>query len=737
MRRALWSVALAVALFWPARALSMFDGLPLDGAAEAIVLGVAVPFLWVVHRRFLDARWVHVAIAVLLGIKIVGAFLLTQEGLCARFSTGAPFHANVLTIPVDEPRGMLRSWDVRADWRGDAPLCTAIIDRPYPMLSAMPVWFLNVTDFVVGSDDPKRKGAAPRDIAMDVRGALRVSDAGLFAIDLDRDMTLSGAIGSQTVTASGGAPVAVTLGPGVHSLALHVALTGDRWKFVPTWNGRSAFDAARMTVDPPQSIDRWFAPAVQYGTFGAVVLLVAGWTWSLVAPYRGSPFVVAWTVAASALLIAVGMSGRLERFAGAALVASPFVPLTAAHRTWRGALLLFGVPWLAFFVARSIPQIGHISPYSVDDWLAYQVAGYRIYLNGFWLEGGSRAFDYQPLYRWISGALHLVFGDSSVGEVYWDVVCLLAGAFVAFALVKPIGGFRWAVGAAAATLATFTVSTIWYFVGRGLSEIAAAGFAFFAALSLLNGARGGFITPWCPPSGGPEGRLKPAATGYETASNRRAIAVGAGVLAICAFYTRENHLVFAPLLVVLMLPLDVPAAWRRVWPAVRRVDRQAALAYVATFVTGVVMFAVRTWWYTGVFSVFYGTSLKYNDTGLRPSTIGSLEVWRRIAHSLSALVWMNEPPHADPRAVVVAAGALLSVLALAQLPRLNRLPFSIAVVTIGAGVSSLFAHAHGYPGRMSIHLVPFAVAMAVVAMAVAVRLGGEPARSAAAADIPV
>ena len=35
--------------------------------------------------------------------------------------------------------------------------------------------------------------------------------------------------------------------------------------------------------------------------------------------------------------------------------------------------------------------------------------------------------------------LHLVFGDSSVGEVYSDVVCLLGGALVAFTIVKGLG----------------------------------------------------------------------------------------------------------------------------------------------------------------------------------------------------------------------------------------------------------------------------------------------------------
>jgi hypothetical protein len=134
------------------------------------------------------------------------------------------------------------------------------------------------------------------------------------------------------------------------------------------------------------------------------------------------------------------------------------------------------------------------------------------------------------------------------------------------------------------------------------------------------------------------------------------------------------------------------------------------------YASGVALFALRTWWYSGVFSLLYGTSLKNNDTGLRWWTVGSLAVWQRIAHSVSALVWMNEPPRPDPRALLIVGGMLLSVLALLQVPRLVRLPASIAIVTVGAGVSAFIAHTHAYPGRMSIHLVPFAVAMSIVAI---------------------
>jgi hypothetical protein len=190
-----------------------------------------------------------------------------------------------------------------------------------------------------------------------------------------------------------------------------------------------------------------------------------------------------------------------------------------------------------------------------------------------------------------------------------------------------------------------------------------------------------------------------------------AVACAAGVLAVLMFYTRLNHLLFGGCLLVLLIPVQVAARWRDACRALVRVNLRAAIAYAATFAAGVAMFATRTWWYTGVFSVLYGTSLKYNDTGLRLTTMTSPAVWARVSHSLRALVWMNEPPSPDPRSILVVAGVVLSVFALIQVPRFNRLSLSIAVVTLGAGASSLLAHTHAYPGRMSIHLAPFAIAM--------------------------
>ena len=388
----------------------------------------------------------------------------------------------------------------------------------------------------------------------------------------------------------------------------------------------------------------------------------------------------------AAILGAVSQPG-LQRVSGVVLLAAVAMPVSSRLRNMRGAFLAIGVPWLAFIAALSFGQAGRFTLYSYDDWLTYQVAAHRIYFQGYWLEGGNAVFDFQPFYRWMTGALHLVFGDSSVGELYWDAACVLVGALLAFHLARSLAGFRYALFGAAAAIATMTIGTPWYFLGRGLSEIAAAGWAFLAMFFLLRGRRGSI--GW---------------------------ALAAGVLATLMFYTRLNHLLFAAFLPVFLLSCRTPAVLARVRAALPRLRLGRALAFAATFAAGVGLFALRTWHYTGVFSLFHGTSLKNNDTGLRPWTVLDGDVWARVAHSVQATLFMNEPPRPDPRAVMVIAGALIAVLALAQTRMAWRVPAIALVAAAGGTLGAFLAHAHGYPGRFTIHLVPFACVLTMTAM---------------------
>jgi hypothetical protein len=670
-----WTAAAAAGVLWPGRALGLLDGLPLNGAAEALLVGLAVPALWFLDRSVFATRWARVVIVALLVVK-AGGMVLTPQGLCARFSTASPLAGEILTIPVEEPAGLLRSWDVRADWRASSPACTAIVDRPYASAAEFPAWFVNVLDFI-------RPGRT--DLTLDLSGYLRATDAGLFSLAAGQDMTLSGTIGREAVSAVGGRTIEASLEPGVHPIALHATLTGDRWSLMPRWNGGDAWRALSFTTAAPRSVDA-IAPAMSLMATALTLTFVAGWVLSVYRALRPGWPLMAWMAAATLVLVALGAGPRYARLAGLVLCGGVLVPLPTRHRNTRGAFLLLGVPWLAFFAARGFSEIGRFTAYSADDWLAYQVAGYRIFMHGYWLEAGSKAFDYQPLYRWISGALHLVFGDSSIGETYLDAACLLAGGLLAFHLAKAASGHRAAMLAAGSTLATFTLGTIWYFVGRGLSEVAAAGCSFLAVSYLLRARLG-----------------------------RMSAAAAAGVFAVLMVYTRLNLLIFAACLPVLLLPIRTRAALSDVLRGMRAIRVGAAAIYAGVFATGVLLFMARTWWYSGVFSLFYGTSLKNNDTGLRASTLGSAEVWGRVSHSLSALVWMNEPPHADPRAAIVLVGAITSVLAVLQVPALRELPASLVIVTLAAMASALFVHTHNYPGRMSIHLVPFTSAATVLA----------------------
>jgi hypothetical protein len=77
--------------------------------------------------------------------------------------------------------------------------------------------------------------------------------------------------------------------------------------------------------------------------------------------------------------------------------------------------------------------------------------------------------------------------------------------------------------------------------------------------------------------------------------------------------------------------------------------------------------------------------------------------------------------------LLVAAGVAAAIAAFCQVPRMREIPAALVAVIFGSTLSSFVAHTHGYPGRMSIHLIPFAVSAAVLAAVEMARPGHEPA----------
>ena len=466
MKTIFWTLAAVVALLWPARMIGVLDGIPLDGRLEAIVIGLAVPAFWWLDRGYLGRRFAQTLIVALLAWKALLMGVAVPHGLCARFSTAAPLAGEILTIPIEEPRGVLRSWDVRADWRAADPSCTAIVDRSYGTAAAFPAWFVNLVDFV-------RPG--PRQITMDLSGYVQTREPGIFALQVGSDMAFEGTMdGVLLATASGRAEAHLL--PGTHRLVARSSMTGERWQLRPLWNGAEAWREIELTTERPARFDRLLWPVASSLTVILVLLLVGGWAVSALSGVDAR--VIGWSAAAACLEVVLAGSDRFDRLAGLLLLGAVWIPVRQSARGLKSAFVLLGIPWLVFFAAHSAAQIGHLTAYSSDDWLAYQVAGYRIFMNGFWLEAR------QPGVR-LSAAVPLDDRGAASDLRRFERRRSLLGRGVHAGGRPAVRQDRQArrricVGdcGGAAMLATFTLGTPWYFVGRGLSEIAAAGWAF-------------------------------------------------------------------------------------------------------------------------------------------------------------------------------------------------------------------------------------------------------------------
>jgi hypothetical protein len=664
-----WGLLAALALLWPGRVAGPLDGVPLDRVAEALAIGVLFPFLWWLHPRFLRTALARACIVSLAVWHVAAASLLTQQGWCVRFEPGQPY--------VVGQTGAPHAWDLRADWRSADPACSAIMTRPYRSLEEFPAWFFNLPPADEGWPGPRDRppGAMTK---MTVRGFVDVDEPGILRIEAAPDAAVAWSV-------DGGAPAdEARLEPGAHLIAADVTLTGERWRFAPLWNDRDIWSEL-TTVRRPTGADRLLGRRLAWLPGLTAFTLLAAW---LIATLRrvNDPALLAWSSGASLVIAALVVAGRVPaaRLAVAALVLAAAVPVRPRSRNLRGAFITIGVPWFAFVTASAASAVGRFVIYEVghDYWL-YQRFAYRIVMQGRWIEGGSPTFWFQPLYRWIVAALHLVFGDSSVGEWFWDGACLLAIVLFAYRVVRPRAGHRWAIAAGVCALAIFVVGTPQYLIGRGLGEISSAGLLAGAALLAMRSR---------------------TATRY---------AIGGGALAALAFYTRLNN-----------LPMAFGAAvfaWRRGRP-------QPAVVMTAVVAASVVLFAVRTWYFTGVFSLFEGT--QRNLLAIWQPGIGLRTGIARTVESVLMVLTVNDPPRFDPLALPVLGGAAVAALALVS----RRVRWAVpmpAVLFLLSGLAGAFvARGSAYPGRFSLHVLGPACALsACAASAILARVSSRPRKS--------
>lgn len=680
-----FSVLTLAVLWWPAKIPGLFDGAPLDGGAEAVVAGLLVPVLCWFHSGFFRQRAAVTMIVALALLRLADA-QMTPGGWCVRFDPPAQI--------VRDGTGRPHSWDVRADWRSPDPQCSAVMTTGYDVFKRFPVWFYNMPP--TDGNPPTADDRPPYvTLKMTVVGFIDARESGALDLLVGKYMPTSVIVDGRPAEPNGEFAYRIDVGAGVHLVQIDSTLRGNEWRFMPSWNQQAMGSAGfpLTTVDRPGSRDRGLLRSfVGLATTTLTIVLVVMWVIGAVRAW-GDARMWAWAAAASLWLGYLAprpgneyVTSDLARWSVAALGFSLLLPIREHLRTVRGAFVLVGIPFLVFIGVGAFDHVARFSFYAGgDDQWTFQRAAYRIYLQQYWLEGGEPTFWFQPGYRWVAGALHMLFGDSSLGEFHWDGICFVLMALFAFEVVRRAAGFRWGLAAAALVLKLIMQGPPWIYWGVGLSEHAAAGFIYGAALAAL------------------------------TARNWR-LRLAAGILAALGFYVRLNNLPLALAIAVLAVPLDVRVhdLWRpREWAG--RVEWRTAAWIVGVVLVGVTLFALRTWYYTGVFSVFHGTTMGVNSI-YQPGMSMSELAWR-MADSAWMVLSMNDPPRFVWHATPLVAAAVISATAIVGMPIARDVPLAIVLFFVAGISGALVARGVAYTGRFSTIMIASGCALTVCALA--------------------
>ncbi|MGH9382687.1 MAG: hypothetical protein ACRD2N_00090 [Vicinamibacterales bacterium] len=195
--------------------------------------------------------------------------------------------------------------------------------------------------------------------------------------------------------------------------------------------------------------------------------------------------------------------------------------------------------------------------------------------------------------------------------------------------------------------------------------------------------------------------------------------MAAALMATLAFYTRLANFPVALSIAAMAVPLGVPAIaiWRPM-RVLRQTSWRLVIGITVTLAVALVLFALHTWYYAGVFSVTYGTSFAINSAWQGDLPISAS--LQRMGESFMVLLTLNDPPHFSLYSIPLLVAAAAAVAGLAGVKGFRDLPLALVLFFLGCCSIALAIRGIAYSGRYSTHLLGAACALTTLVVAKAV-----------------
>ena len=470
------ALALLGAAALPGIASAPVDGLPWDRPLEFILVALVLPAALLLSWRAFGRGWMAALALTALGAQIGGTLLLPEPG----------FGVRIYTSPEKlEARQWQRTYESTI-W----PWQSVVMTQPYEHTRQFPLeWFIT-DDYDFGQ----------RWFALEARGAvtLQPGERLVFQVAGEQEASIS------LTLPDGRAEPGLVLRPGESPPAVdpsatyaHVAVTVEGL-FI--YAGESDHQLIPLIARPdgttisPFSTDQAWQSAPPQGALvaaralawlaDALLLLAAvfGLAWALRSKYRAGRiaamdlFLAAWALGAfwgAAYFTPAQVEGFILPAALALLAARFLGGFSDGLRLSRALLAGVGLVLLVLLLRLDLGDLREIELFpDGEDNFRYQVIARYIFTSGDPLQFNRPPLIYKFLYPYITGGLHVMFGQSPAAQFFLNAWCALLTAVTLSKILGERGiayGLRW--GAAGLWLALVTGPSFFVFYLRfGLIE---------------------------------------------------------------------------------------------------------------------------------------------------------------------------------------------------------------------------------------------------------------------------